>query len=95
LLRPTRSFNYFIQKTSNLSGATLQIVTTNGGDYYGPVVLGWKSKQRFTPNLELSLPVRVNTKSVLLSQCKCIQDFRVMAKVKKRVKSVSKKQVVQ
>jgi len=32
------------QKTSNLSGATLQLVTTSGGDYYGPVVLGWKSK---------------------------------------------------
>ena len=31
------------QKTSNLSGATLQLVTTSGGDYYGPVVLGWKS----------------------------------------------------
>jgi hypothetical protein len=32
------------QKTSNLSGATLQLVTTSGGDYFGPVVLGWKSK---------------------------------------------------
>lgn len=34
------------QKTSNLSGATLQLVTTNGGDYFGPVVLGWKSKTK-------------------------------------------------
>ena len=33
-------------KTSNLSGATLQIVTTSGGDYYGPVVLGWSSKTK-------------------------------------------------
>lgn len=33
-------------KTSNLNGATLQLVTTNGGDYYGPVVLGWKSKTK-------------------------------------------------
>lgn len=31
-------------KTANLNGATLQLVTTNGGDYYGPIVLGWKSK---------------------------------------------------
>lgn len=31
-------------KSTNLSGATLQLVTTSGGDYYGPVVLGWKSK---------------------------------------------------
>ena len=33
-------------KTSNLSGATLQLVTTSGGDYYGPVVLGWNSKTK-------------------------------------------------
>lgn len=33
-------------KTSNLSGATLQLVTTSGGDYYGPVVLGWSSKTK-------------------------------------------------
>lgn len=31
-------------KSTNLSGATLQLVTTSGGDYYGPIVLGWKSK---------------------------------------------------
>ena len=30
--------------TTNLNGATLQLVTTSGGDYFGPVVLGWKSK---------------------------------------------------
>jgi len=32
------------QATTNLTGATLQLVTTSGGDYFGPVVLGWKSK---------------------------------------------------
>lgn len=29
-------------KVSSIEGATVQIVSTNGGDYYGPVVLGWK-----------------------------------------------------
>jgi hypothetical protein len=29
-------------KVSSIAGATIQIVATNGGDYYGPVVLGWK-----------------------------------------------------
>jgi hypothetical protein len=29
---------------SSIQGATLQLVTTSGGDYYGPVVLGWASK---------------------------------------------------
>lgn len=28
-------------KVSSIAGATIQIVATNGGDYYGPVVLGW------------------------------------------------------
>ena len=29
-------------KVSSIAGATIQIVSSNGGDYYGPVVLGWK-----------------------------------------------------
>lgn len=33
-------------RTSNLSGASLQLVTTSGGDYYGPVVLGWSSSTK-------------------------------------------------
>lgn len=33
-------------KTTNLNGATLQLVTTSGGDYFGPVVLGWKSSSQ-------------------------------------------------
>ena len=34
-----------ISKTM-LNGSTLQLVTTSGGDYYGPVVLGWSSKTK-------------------------------------------------
>jgi len=30
--------------STNLNGSTLQLVTTSGGDYFGPVVLGWKTK---------------------------------------------------
>ena len=29
-------------RVSSIAGASIQIVSTNGGDYYGPVVLGWK-----------------------------------------------------
>ncbi|NBO54895.1 MAG: hypothetical protein EBU84_09940, partial [Actinobacteria bacterium] len=28
-------------KVSSIAGATIQIVASSGGDYYGPVVLGW------------------------------------------------------
>ena len=34
-----------ISKTM-LNGSTLQLLTTSGGDYYGPVVLGWSSKTK-------------------------------------------------
>ena len=31
---------------ANISGSSLQLVTTAGGDYFGPVVLGWASKSK-------------------------------------------------
>lgn len=31
---------------TNINGSTLHLVTSSGGDYYGPVVLGWKSSSQ-------------------------------------------------
>jgi hypothetical protein len=31
---------------ASIAGASLQMVTTSGGDYFGPVVLGWASKSK-------------------------------------------------
>ena len=46
-------------KVSSIEGATIQIVSSNGGVYYGPVVLGWKK----TPgNKTFSEATRIYTK---------------------------------
>ena len=58
---------------STIKGATLQLVTTSGGDYYGPVVLGWASKTsvytQMNPGTAKSLNFGViNNKSVTSKQ---------------------------
>lgn len=44
ITKATQPVSLVTPKVTSLKGATLQLVTTNGGDYYGPVVLGWASK---------------------------------------------------
>jgi hypothetical protein len=82
------------QKTSNLSGATLQLVTTSGGDYYGPVVLGWKSKSsvytQFGTKASSKGKYKVGTIVVSSASASGLQGY---GKVKKKL-SVVKKNVV-
>lgn len=82
------------QKTSNLSGATLQLVTTSGGDYYGPVVLGWKSKTsvytQFGTKASSKGKYKVGTIVVSSASTSGLQGY---GKVKKKL-SVVKKNVV-
>jgi hypothetical protein len=82
------------QKTSNLSGATLQLVTTSGGDYYGPVVLGWKSKTKvytqFGTKASSKGKYKVGTIVVSSASASGLQGY---GKVKKKL-SVVKKNVV-
>ena len=82
------------QKTSNLSGATLQLVTTSGGDYYGPVVLGWKSKTsvytQFGTKASSKGNYKVGTIVVSGASTSGLQGY---GKVKKKL-SVVKKNVV-
>jgi len=82
------------QKTSNLSGATLQLVTTSGGDYYGPVVLGWKSKTsvytQFGTKASSKGKYKVGTIVVSGASTSGLQGY---GKVKKKL-SVVKKNVV-
>lgn len=44
ITKTTHAVTLVTPKVSTIQGATLQLVTTSGGDYYGPVVLGWASK---------------------------------------------------
>jgi hypothetical protein len=44
ITKATHPISLVTPKVSTIQGATLQLVTTSGGDYYGPVVLGWASK---------------------------------------------------
>ena len=44
ITKTTQAVSLVTAKVSGINGATLQLVTTAGGDYYGPVVLGWASK---------------------------------------------------
>ena len=46
-------------RVTSIAGATIQIVATNGGDYYGPVVLGWK---KVTPSTTYTQASTVYTK---------------------------------
>jgi hypothetical protein len=82
------------QKTSNLSGATLQLVTTSGGDYYGPVVLGWKSKTKvytqFGTKASSKGKYKVGTIVVSSASASGLQGY---GKVKKKL-TVVKKNVV-
>ena len=82
------------QKTSNLSGATLQLVTTNGGDYFGPVVLGWKSKTKvytqFGTKASSKGKYKVGTIVVASGSASGLQGY---GKVKKKL-SNAKKDVV-
>lgn len=39
---------------ANVNGSTLQLVTSSGGDYYGPVVLGWKSSSQVYTQMNFS-----------------------------------------
>lgn len=77
--------------TSNLSGATLQIVTTSGGDYYGPVVLGWSSKSKVYTQFGTK-PTSKGKYNVGDLSVKKITSLQGYAKAAKSL-SVSKKQV--
>lgn len=44
ITKTTQPVTLVTPNVTTIKGATLQLVTTNGGDYYGPVVLGWASK---------------------------------------------------
>ncbi len=44
ITKTTQAVSLVTPSVATIQGATLQLVTTNGGDYYGPVVLGWASK---------------------------------------------------
>jgi len=83
------------QKTSNLSGATLQLVTTSGGDYYGPVVLGWKSKTKvytqFGTKASSKGKYKVGTIVVSSASASGLQGY---GKVKKKLTVVKKNVVV-
>lgn len=46
-------------RVTSIAGATIQIVASNGGDYYGPVVLGWK---KVTPSTTYAKASTVYTK---------------------------------
>lgn len=50
-------------KVRSIAGATVQIVATNGGDYYGPVVVGWKKFSNSKPNLNQANRVYTKLKS--------------------------------
>ena len=82
------------QKTSNLSGATLQLVTTSGGDYYGPVVLGWKSKSsvytQFGTKASSKGKYKVGTIVVTGASTSGLQGY---GKVKKKLSVVKKNAV--
>ena len=82
------------QKTSNLSGATLQLVTTSGGDYYGPVVLGWKSKSsvytQFGTKASSKGKYKVGTIVVTGASSSGLQGY---GKVKKKLSVVKKNAV--
>jgi hypothetical protein len=79
------------QKTSNLSGATLQLVTTSGGDYYGPVVLGWKSKSsvytQFGTKASSKGKYKVGTIVVASGSASGLQGY---GKVKKKLSNAKK-----
>ncbi len=44
ITKTTQAVSLVTPTVAGINGATLQLVTTAGGDYYGPVVLGWASK---------------------------------------------------
>lgn len=44
ITKTTQAVSLVTPKVSGITGATMQLVTTSGGDYYGPVVLGWASR---------------------------------------------------
>lgn len=44
ITKATQAVSLVTPNVATIKGATLQLVTTTGGDYYGPVVLGWASK---------------------------------------------------
>ena len=46
LTRSNQSVTLKSPAVSSITGASLQLVTTSGGDYFGPVVLGWASKSK-------------------------------------------------
>ncbi len=79
------------QKTANLGGATLQLVTTSGGDYYGPVVLGWKSKTKvytqFGTKASSKGKYKVGTIVVTNASASNLQGY---GKVKKKLKNAKK-----
>ncbi len=78
-------------KTTNLSGATLQLVTTSGGDYYGPVVLGWSSKSKVYTQFGTK-PTSKGKYNVGNLSVKKVTSLQGYAKAAKSL-SVSKKQV--
>jgi hypothetical protein len=44
ITKATQAVSLVTPKMKSIQGSTLQLVSTSGGDYYGPVVLGWASK---------------------------------------------------
>ena len=51
-------------KVKSVKGSTLQLITTSGGDYYGPVVLGWSSSTRVHTAVYFAKKKKVNYGSI-------------------------------
>jgi len=85
--------------TTNLNGSTLQLVTTSGGDYFGPVVLGWKTKSLVYTQLGTtptsSGKYSIGTVTVKVVSASKLQGYALVSKSlstsKKAIKSVTVK----
>ena len=85
--------------TTNLNGSTLQLVTTSGGDYFGPVVLGWKTKSLVYTQLSTtptsSGKYSIGTVTVKVVSASKLQGYALVSKSlstsKKTIKSVTVK----
>ena len=85
---------------ANVNGSTLQLVTSSGGDYYGPVVLGWKSTSQVYTQMNFSTSLttiafgNITKKTVTTNQGYGLAQYKstkVLTTTKATVKAVSYK----
>lgn len=66
-------------KVATITGATLQLVTQSGGDYYGPVVLGWKSKTQIYTQIKVGTSKTLSYGTINLKSVTSKQGYAIAA----------------